>query len=242
MQDGLRRAGEVIDDSCNCAMVARENGVRRGSPRRVAPFRRELLAHCYRMTGSLADAEGRAAGGARFARGGTGATFRGPRRAWRTWLLSRGDECVPRPDRGSPRPHAAASREAPTTAIPAWLEPFPDALIEDDPEHAAPDARPTRGARRTRLAFVTALQRLPARQARGVDPARRGWRLSADEGRRCARHHDRHREQLAAGARVTSSAPMRIASRTAARPVRRRDDSTRPVSCGRVGDRRSGRS
>ena len=137
-------------------------------------YRRELLAHCYRMTGSLHDAEDlvqetylRAW---RFYAG-----FEG-RSSVRRWLYQIATNAclralerrprVPLPSGlGAPSDHP----ERPLTARHdlAWLEPVPDALVGLDPDGAirSTDPAAVAVARGTlRLAFVAALQHLPARQ------------------------------------------------------------------------------
>jgi RNA polymerase sigma-70 factor, ECF subfamily len=128
------------------------------------PHRRELLVHCYRMLGSFHDAED--------------VVQETYLRAWRgfpqfegcasvrTWLYRIAtNACLTALDNKSrrvlPSGLGGPSRDGPDALderhleIP-WLEPLPDA--DDDPATVA--------ARResTRLAFIAALQQLPARQ------------------------------------------------------------------------------
>ena len=129
----------------------------------TGPYRRELLAHCYRILGSVADAEDvlqeallaawRSIGG-----------FDG--RALRAWLYrittnrclnylrdeSRRPQPVSLPD---PGPAPARSDE------PWWLEAYPDVLLDD--VAAGPEAR--YDARESiALSFVAGLQHLPPQQ------------------------------------------------------------------------------
>ena len=134
----------------------------------VAPYRRELLAHCYRMTGSFADAEDALQESlVRAWRGLAGFERRASMRTWlyrvatNTCLTMIGER------RARTMPHLmypAGSRSGDSTGDhePTWLEPFPDALLEDDPD-TRPDALYSR-RHAVRLAFIAALQRLPARQ------------------------------------------------------------------------------
>jgi len=128
------------------------------------PYRRELFAHCYRMVGSVHDAEDlvqetylrawRAYHG-----------FEG-RASLRTWLYKiatnvcltslEGSDRRPLPT-GLGAPSTTAGEPLVTADEVLWLEPVPDALISDPADQAA--ARDT-----IRLAFVAALQHLPPRQ------------------------------------------------------------------------------
>jgi RNA polymerase sigma-70 factor (ECF subfamily) len=137
----------------------------------VEPHRAQLHAHCYRMLGSLHDAEDvlqeallRAWRG--FAR------FDG-RSAVRTWLYRITtnaclDAIARRPKRILPMdygpPDAHAGEESSTPSVEAvWLEPYPDDVLEIEEGYAAPEARYEQ-REAVELAFVAALQHLPARQ------------------------------------------------------------------------------
>jgi len=140
-------------------MCAQEVDLDRAFVERVAPFRKELLAHCYRMTGALSDAEDALQDALVRAWRHLGG-FEG-RASLRTWLYRVAthaclDLIAGRRGRTLPHLVEADDRE------PSWLEPFPDAAIEDDPD-TRPDAVYAR-REATRLAFIAALQRLPARQ------------------------------------------------------------------------------
>jgi RNA polymerase sigma-70 factor, ECF subfamily len=133
------------------------------------PHRRELLAHCYRMLGSFHDAEDVVQ--ETYLRAWRGYPQFEGRASMRTWLYriatnacltaleNKGRRVLPS-GLGGPTgegPHALAERRL---EVP-WLEPLPDAAVRGDAEDPA-----TIAARResTRLAFVAALQQLPARQ------------------------------------------------------------------------------
>jgi RNA polymerase sigma-70 factor (ECF subfamily) len=135
----------------------------------VAPYRGELQVHCYRILGSVQDAEDALQETLLAAWRGL-ATFE-QRASIRTWLytvatnrslnLLRG--CQRRPQ--VEMPMLQAELPEPThVGEPLWLEPYPDVLIDDLPEApSGPEARyETKEA--ISLAFVTALQLLPARQ------------------------------------------------------------------------------
>ena len=133
------------------------------------PFRAELLAHCYRMLGSVHDAEDQVQETLLRAWRSFG-QFEG-RASLRTWLYriatnaclraieTRGRRPLPSglgaPGEYPEGPLAAAMPEVP------WLQPMPDALLR--PESADPAAV---SAARTniRLALIAAMQHLPPRQ------------------------------------------------------------------------------
>jgi RNA polymerase sigma-70 factor (TIGR02960 family) len=136
------------------------------------PLRRELQAYCYRMLGSLQDAEDAVQETLVSAwRGLDGFAGRASLRAWLYGIATH--RCLNEIRAGSRRPQrvGAAGASLPFVA-PAptrmgetpWLEPYPDELLE-----GLPDAAPGPEARYEQreaigLAFITALQRLPERQ------------------------------------------------------------------------------
>lgn len=142
----------------------------------VAPYRRELLAHCYRMLGSVHEAEDSVQ--EIYLRAWKGyARFEG-RSSLRTWLhriamtvcltaLERRDRRPLPTGLGGPteRPEAALAER---TDVP-WLEPLPD-----DPGTVVAERESVR------LAWVAALQYLNARQ-RAVLVLREALRFSAAE-------------------------------------------------------------
>ncbi|MDE3131346.1 MAG: RNA polymerase subunit sigma-70, partial [Acidobacteriota bacterium] len=133
------------------------------------PFRRELHVHCYRILGSLHDAEDALQETLLAAWRGLDGYER--RASLRTWLYRIAtNRCL-----NSLR---ATARRIPTepefgdVQVPAatreteivWLEPYPDVLLEDLPDAApGPEAR-YESREALALAFVTGLQRLPPRQ------------------------------------------------------------------------------
>ena len=133
------------------------------------PYRRELLVHCYRMLGSLQDAEDALQDALLAAWQGLGG-FEG-RASLRTWLYRIAtNRCLNARRSASRRP--ARAWDMPEVEPPeptrvgdlAWLEPFPDALLEgaiDVP--LGPEARYEQ-TEAISLAFVTATQVLPPRQ------------------------------------------------------------------------------
>jgi RNA polymerase sigma-70 factor (TIGR02960 family) len=140
--------------------------------RLTEPYRRELQVHCYRVLGSLQDAEDLLQETLLAAwRGLDG--FEG-RSSVRTWLYRIAtNRCLNALRAGDRRRHREsasvpqkASLPEPTRRRPEprWLEPYPDSLLADLPDRApGPEARyETREA--VSLAFLTGLLQLPPRQ------------------------------------------------------------------------------
>ena len=135
----------------------------------IEPYRRELQVHCYRMLGSLQDAEDVLQETLVAAWQGLGG-FEG-RASIRTWLYRIAtNRCLNARRSVSRRPAKEwdiASYQPPEPTRLGeivWLEPFPDALLEgvmDVP--LGPEGRYEQ-AETISLAFVTALQVLPPRQ------------------------------------------------------------------------------
>jgi RNA polymerase sigma-70 factor, ECF subfamily len=130
------------------------------------PYRGELRAHCYRLLGSVQDAEDVLQETLLAAWGGLeGFEGRSSVRAW-LYRIATNRSLNARRSRSRRRELPAMPKPpAPTrTAEPLWLQPYPDALLEGVPDGApGPEARyETRES--MELAFVTALQRLPPRQ------------------------------------------------------------------------------
>jgi RNA polymerase sigma-70 factor (TIGR02960 family) len=135
----------------------------------VKPYQRELQVHCYRILGSAQDAEDalqetlltawRSLGGFE------------QRSSVRTWLyriatsrsLNALRSASRRPPGEWPRPDVVPPEPTRLGEV-AWLEPYPDLLLDDLPD-AAPGPQARYEAREAiSLAFVTALQLLPPRQ------------------------------------------------------------------------------
>jgi RNA polymerase sigma-70 factor, ECF subfamily len=140
-----------------------------GFVRDAEPFRRELVAHCYRMLGSIQDAEDlvqetylrawRSYGG-----------FEG-RSSVRTWLYQIAtNRCLTELAKRSPRmlpsgvsdpePDPDAYLEEAGTEV-SWLQPAPDALVIPDSADPAAIVAAREGLR---LALIASLQYLPPRQ------------------------------------------------------------------------------
>jgi RNA polymerase sigma-70 factor, ECF subfamily len=130
-------------------------------------YRRELLAHCYRMLGSIDDAED--AVQETLLRAWHGYERFEGRASLRTWLYHIAtNACLralenrrrrPLPS-GLGRPSDPGQPLTKSPEIP-WLQPIPDAVLSGEP---ADPATIVAGQESTRLAFVAALQHLPAKQ------------------------------------------------------------------------------
>src|ERR687890_580485 len=131
------------------------------------PYRRELHVHCYRILGSVQDAEDVMQETLLAAwRGIAGFEGRASLRAWLYRIAT--NRCLNALRDSARRPARIAlpfTPPAPTRmAEPLWLEPYPDALLDELPDAAAgPEARyETKEA--VGLAFVTGLQHMAPRQ------------------------------------------------------------------------------
>ena len=138
----------------------------------VDPYRRELQVHCYRMLGSLQDAEDALQETLLAAWQGFG-QFEG-RASVRTWLYKIAtNRCLNmlraagrRPQVNAPdRPEGWLSLPEPTQLGEVmWLQPYPDLLLQDMADaEPGPEAR-IEAREAISLGFVTALQLLPPLQ------------------------------------------------------------------------------
>jgi RNA polymerase sigma-70 factor (TIGR02960 family) len=133
------------------------------------PYRRELQVHCYRMLGSLQDAED-ALQDTLLAAWQSLAGFEG-RASLRTWLYRIATNRCLNARRSASR-RQAKEWDVPGVEPPestrlgevVWLEPYPDALLQGAIDvRLGPEARYEQ-TESISLAFVTALQVLPPRQ------------------------------------------------------------------------------
>ena len=137
-------------------------------PEATDGFRRELTAHCYRMTGSIHDAEDLVQ--ETYLRAWRAyAAFEG-RSSVRTWLYRiatnvcltalEGKDRRPLPA-GLGTPSSSAGDQLVESTEVSWLEPAPDPLVAGETSDPAAIVAQRESIR---LAFVAALQHLPARQ------------------------------------------------------------------------------
>jgi RNA polymerase sigma-70 factor (TIGR02960 family) len=134
------------------------------------PHRRELQVHCYRILGSVQDAEDMVQETLLSAWRGL-ASFEG-RASLRSWLYRIAtNRCLNALRDHGRRPGDVQGAEGPAGAPeptrrgePIWLQPYPDSLLDGLPDRAdGPDARyETKEA--VGLAFVSGLQRMPPQQ------------------------------------------------------------------------------
>jgi RNA polymerase sigma-70 factor (TIGR02960 family) len=134
----------------------------------VEPHRRELQVHCYRMLGSVQDAEDMVQETLMAAwRGFDGYEGRASVRSWLYRIAT--NRCLNALRDDTRRPRASTSfgvaPPRPTRlAEPIRLQPYPDSLLDGVPDTApGPEVRVER-REAISLAFVTAMQSLPPRQ------------------------------------------------------------------------------
>jgi RNA polymerase sigma-70 factor, ECF subfamily len=136
----------------------------------VEPYRRELHAHCYRMLGSVHDAEDALQDAMlRAWRGLPRVAAPGSLRNWVYRIATNAclDAIGRRPKRVLPIDYGPPATGPATTDEPLadsiWIEPYPDEQLGLEDGHAGPEARYER-RESVELAFIAALQHLPPRQ------------------------------------------------------------------------------
>jgi RNA polymerase sigma-70 factor, ECF subfamily len=156
------REGELLD--------AARRGSEEAFGRIVEPHRAELHAHCYRMLGSVHDAEDALQETLlRAWRGLAGFEGRSSLRSWLYTIATNTslNAIARRPKRVLPVDYAPATDPAVGPGEPVvesvWIEPYPDETLGLEDGFAAPDARYEQ-RESVELAFVAALQHLPANQ------------------------------------------------------------------------------
>jgi RNA polymerase sigma-70 factor (TIGR02960 family) len=159
---------EVGGESEEQLLARARDGDEAAFERLVEAHRRELYAHCYRMLGSIQDAEDALQESLIGAWRGL-ATFEG-RSSLRGWLFRVATNACLRLSSRRPRrmlsyEHGPARRDTSDLGEPllgpVWLEPWPDDLpADDEPDPATAYLR----RESVELAFVAALQHLPGTQ------------------------------------------------------------------------------
>lgn len=145
--------------------------------RLAEPLRRELKVHCYRMLGSLHEAEDLVQ--ETYLRAWRSFANFEPGTSFRAWLYkiatnaclnaiaSRKHARRVLPDQQGPAGITVQMPDAPATDV-AWLEPYPDSDLEEIADDAPnPEARYT-AREAVQLAFVAAIQQLPPRQRAAI--------------------------------------------------------------------------
>jgi RNA polymerase sigma-70 factor (ECF subfamily) len=149
------------------AVAATETVIESDFATAADPYRRELLAHCYRMLGSVHDAEDLVQ--ETFLRAWRGYDRFEGRSSLRTWLHQIATRaCLTALERRAHRPLptglGAPGSQADNALVERpevpWLEPIPDAMIanRNDPASIVTDRASLR------LAVIAAMQNLPPRQ------------------------------------------------------------------------------
>ncbi|HET8978478.1 MAG TPA: RNA polymerase subunit sigma-70 [Solirubrobacteraceae bacterium] len=128
----------------------------------TGPYRRELQLHCYRILGSLQDAED-------LLQETLLAAWRGleqfeARSSLRAWLYTIATNRCLNALRDRRRRPQAAGQPAESFGEIAWLEPYPDTLLEGVIDTAPGPAARYEAKEAVALAFVSGLQHLPVRQ------------------------------------------------------------------------------
>lgn len=149
-----------------------KKGDRRAFQDVAEPYRRELQLHCYRMLGSLHDAEDQVQ--ETFLRAWRGLKRFEGRASFRSWLYRIAtNACLNAlasrltPHRILPETHGPHANQMPE-GMPAtemsWLEPYPDTALEGIADTAPGPAARYEMREAVQLAFITAIQLLPPRQ------------------------------------------------------------------------------
>ena len=165
-------ASLAADQADTVALSAAVAGDAEAFRQLAAPYRRELLVHCYRMLGSLDEAEDAVQETLLKAwRHLAGFEGRSTVRAWLYRIAT--NVCLDALDHRARRilptalvrpadPHLPSDPDDQETP---WLQPYPDALLEiADPDPLADPATAVVRREHIELAFIAAVQYLPARQ------------------------------------------------------------------------------
>ena len=198
-------------------------------------YRRELTGYCYRMLGSLFEADD-AVQETMLRAWRSYDRFEG-RSSLRSWLYRIAtnvclDMLTERKRRARPMdlgaPQSADMPLPPPIEESAWIEPAPDDRVlvsGGDPVEVAL-ARES-----VKLAFMAALQHLPPQATRSAHPAR-GAPLARDRGGRAARHVRRVGQQRAAAGTRDAPVEAGLARRSAATDGRGKQRAARTLRRG----------
>jgi RNA polymerase sigma-70 factor (TIGR02960 family) len=158
--------GDALDEQ---ALARARAGDEEAFRQLTGPHRRELQLHCYRILGSMQDAEDMVQETLLSAWRSLEA-FEG-RASVRSWLYRIAtNRCLDalrarsRRPREVPAMHQERAPEPTGRSEPIWVEPYPDVLLEDIPERAPGPAARYEARESIELAFIVALQGLPPRQ------------------------------------------------------------------------------
>jgi RNA polymerase sigma-70 factor (TIGR02960 family) len=158
----------VPDDALTEATLARaREGDDEAFRELTEPYRRELQLHCYRIVGSMQDAEDLVQETLLAAwRGLEGFEGRASVRNWLYRIAT--NRCLNALRARSRRPQelqAMVEPPEPTRRTePLWLEPYPDVLLEGIPDRSPGPAGRYEARESVELAFIVGLQSLPPRQ------------------------------------------------------------------------------
>ena len=167
---GSQRRQELIPARAEKLIAAARGGDEGAFGELVESYRARLQAHCYRMLGSLHDAEDALQETLLRAWRGLAGFQEG--RSLRPWLYRIAtnvciDLLAKRPKRIMPpdtRPSAEPSAGPGEVLIDApWLEPYPDEILGVEAGYASPEAR-YEERESVELAFIAALQHVPPNQ------------------------------------------------------------------------------
>jgi len=168
--DFARRVYPYLEMTEQQLLEAARAGDEDAFARLVDPHRRVLHAHCYRMLGSALDAEDSVQDALLSAwRGLSGFEGRSSLRSWLHTIAT--NVCLRaikrRPTRVLPIDYGPAADLHEPVGEPlsetVWVEPYPDHRLELEDGLASPEARYEQ-RESVELAFIAALQHLPARQ------------------------------------------------------------------------------